>query len=118
MRIPEKYFHDKTILGLLVVNTAFLMIGVLSILLRVNPAEGETYIVQYRANLGNLALKSGPLSEIQSFILFFVIVAVASVFLSMRLYGHRRHVSTLLLGMTPFLILLGVVISDRLIVHS
>jgi hypothetical protein len=118
MHIPEKYFHDKTVLTLLVLNTAVLMIGVLSIILRIDPAEGETFIIQYRANLGNLALKSGPLSEIQSFILFFLLVTVASVYLSMRLYSHRRHVATLLLGMTPFLILLGIVISDRLIVHS
>ena len=118
MHIPEKYFRDKTVVGLLVLNVAMLLIGILSVLLRINPAEGETFVVQYRSNLGEFGITSGPLSEIQSFILFFLLVNIASVLLSLRLYGHRRHVATMLLTMTPFLILLGIVISDRFIVHS
>lgn len=118
MNIPKNFFHDRTVLGLLLINTGMLLIGVLSVILRVDPAEGETFTVQYRASLGSLAFKSGPLSEIQLFVPFFILVVVASTVLSMRLYGHRRAVSTVLLGMVPFLILLGIVVSDRLIVHS
>jgi len=118
MNIPKNYFHDRTILGLLTLNTGMLLVGVLSVILRIDPAEGETFTVQYRASLGNLAFKSGPLSEIQLFVPFFILVVVASTLLSMRLYGHRRAVATVLLGMVPFLILLGIVVSNLLMVHS
>lgn len=118
MHVPKNYFHDKTVIGLLILNAAMLMIGVLSVILRIDPAEGETFTVQYRASLGNLAFKSGPLTEIRLFIPFFMLVTISSVVLSMRVYGHRRHVATMLLGIVPFLVLLGIVISDRLIVHS
>lgn len=118
MHIHNHYIRDKTILSLLAVNVTLFVIICLSVLLRVNTSVGETFVVQYRANLGALQLKSGPASEIRIFMLFALVVLVASIVLSIKIYPHRRHVATVLLGMTPFILLLCMAISDRLIVSS
>lgn len=118
MHIHKHYIHDKTVLTLLVVNSALFAIVCLSVLLRANSSVGETFIVQYRSNLGALQLKSGPISEIRMFLLFGLVALVGSILLSIKIYGHRRHVATALLGATPFLLLLALAISDRLIVSS
>ncbi|QQS65151.1 hypothetical protein IPO96_01170 [Candidatus Saccharibacteria bacterium] len=118
MHIHKNYFHDKTILTLLALNITMLVVACLSVLLRATSASGETFVVQYRSNLKALAIKSGPLSEIRLFALFAVLVVLASWLISVRAYGHRRHVATAVLGVTPFLLMMVIVISDRLIVSS
>ncbi len=118
MHIHKHYIRDKTILSLLMLNVTLFIVACLSILLRVDSARGSTFVVQYRSNLDALAVSSGPLSEIRIFILFCAVMVAASVLLSIRIYGHRRAVATALLGVTPFLLLLAIVVSDRLIVSS
>lgn len=118
MHIPKNYFHDKTILSLLALNITFVVVACLSVLLRATPSSGETFVIQYRSNLKALAIKSGPLSEIRLFALFALMVFGASCLISLRSYSHRRHVATAVLGVTPFLLMMVIVISDRLIVSS
>ncbi|MDQ2973697.1 MAG: hypothetical protein M3Q79_04450 [bacterium] len=118
MYIHKNYINDKTVLSLLVVNITLFIVVCLSILLRVNSSVGETFIVQYRANLGALQLKSGPMSEIRLFMLFSLMMLVVSTALSIRIYNLRRSAAIMLLGATPFLLLLALAVSDRLIVSS
>ncbi len=118
MHIHKNYLHDKTVLSLLAVNVTLFVVVFLSVLLRANSSAGETFVVQYRSNLDARSITSGPLNEIRVFLLFSALTLVASVVLSIRMYGHRRQVATLLLGITPFILLLAILISDRLIVSS
>ncbi len=66
MHIPKHYFHDRTVLALLGVNTILVLFVVLFILLKIDPAQGSTHIVQYRANLGIGRFKPGSINEFRS----------------------------------------------------
>ncbi len=115
MHIPKHYFHDRTVLALLGVNSILVLFAVLFVVLRVDPAESSTQIVQYRSNLGIGAFKSGSLAEFQLIALFAVLQYVFSWTLSMRLYVHRRHLAIALLALTTFVLILTPVVSDALL---
>lgn len=115
MHIPKHFFHDKTVLVLLAVNSVLALFAVLYIVLRVDPAEASTHIVQYRSNLGIGAFKSGSTAEIQLIALFAALQYVFSWVLAIRLYVHRRHMSLVILGLTTFILLLTPIVTDALL---
>ena len=115
MRIPKNYFHDRAILALTALNSLLVLIAVLYVLLRVDPAEGTSRIVQYRSNMGIGAFKSGSVSELQLLALFAAVQYACSWFLSMRLYVHRRHLAVAVLGLTTFILVLTIVVTDALL---
>lgn len=115
MHIPKNFFHDKTILALLGVNTVLCLFAALFIILRIDPAEGSTHIVQYRSNLGIGAFKSGSLFELELLAIFAVLQFVFSALLSVRLYAHRRHLSVGVLALSTFILLLTPVVTDALL---
>ena len=115
MKIPKHFFQDKTVLLLLGINSVLALFAVLYIVLRVDPAEATTRIVQYRSNLGIGAFKSGSTSEIQLIALFVVLQYVFSWVLSVRLYVHRRHMSLVVLSLTTFMLLLTPIVTDALL---
>ena len=115
MHIPKKYFHDRTILALMVLNSLLALVAVLYVLLRVDPAEGTLRIVRYRSNLGIDAFKSGSVKELQLLAVFAALQYVCSWFLSMRLYVHRRNLAVVILALTSFMLLLTIVVTDALL---
>ena len=118
MHIPKHYFHDRVVLALQAANTALVIFVVLFILLRIDPAAGSSHIVQFRSNLGIGAFKSGSINEFRVFALFAVIQYGFSCLLSIRLYLHRRHLATMILGLTTFLLVLCAVVSNALLLQS
>lgn len=118
MHIPKHFFHDRTVLILLGVNTLLVLFVVLFILLKIDPAQGSTHIVQYRSNLGISRFKSGSITEFRTFALFAVIQYTFSWLLSIKLYVHRRHLSLAILGLTTFLLILSGVVCNALLVVS
>lgn len=118
MKIPKHFFHDRAILVLLAVNTLLVLFVVLFILLKIDPAESTTHIVQYRSNLGIARFKPGPTSEFRTFALFALIEYGFGLLLSVRLYVHRRHLSLTILSLTTFLLVLCAVVSNALLVVS
>ena len=118
MHIPKNYFHDRTVLILLAANTLLAIFVVLFILLRIDPSEGTTHIVQYRANLGIGRFKSGSIGEFRYFALFAAVQYVFGWLLSMRLYVHRRNLTLAILSLTTFLLILTAVVSNALLVVS
>ena len=115
MHIPKHYFHDKTILVLLGLNMVLFLFAALFVLLRIDPAEGTTHIIQYRSNLGIGAFKTGSLFELQIIALFALVQFVFSTILSVRLFVHRRHLAIGVLALTTFVLLLTPVVSDALL---
>jgi len=115
MTIPKHFFHDKTVLVLLSINSVLALFAVLYIVLRVDPAEATTRIVQYRSNLGIGAFKSGSTSEIQLIALYVVFQYIFSWILAIRLYVHRRQMSLVILALTTFILLLTPVVTDALL---
>lgn len=115
MQIPKKYFHDRIVLLLLSINASFALFGSILILLRLDSGRSEGYIVQYRANLGLDAFKTGGVTEILSFIAFFATVVVLHTALSIRVYHIRRHLSTAVLAMGVLLLAVGIIVSNALL---
>lgn len=115
MRIPKKYFQDRTVLLLLSVNTFLALFGSVLILLRLDSGRSDGYIVQYRANLGLDAFKTGGASALLSFILFFGLVLAFHIVLSMRVYNVRRHFSAAILALGLLLLVVGIIVSNSLL---
>ena len=115
--LEQKYFHDRLVLLLLSVSTFLVMLGSLLVLLRVDGGRNEGYIVQWRANLGISAFKTGSASEILAFVLFGLIVLVVNIFLSYRVYKISRHFSISVLGLGTILLTLSVIVSNALLVQ-
>lgn len=115
MTIPKHFFHDKTVLILLTVNSVLALFAVLYIVLRVDPAEATTRIVQYRSNLGISAFKQGSTTEIQLIALFAALQYAFSWVLAIRMYAHRRHMSIVVLALTTFILLLTPIVTDALL---
>lgn len=115
MHIPTKYFHDRLVLLILTVNT--FLTGLLTVLtlLRLDSTKAESYIVQYRANLGVNAFRSGDGSTFIVFIAFAWMILVFHTILSMRVYEERKQFSTVILVIATLLLVLSLFVSNALL---
>lgn len=86
-------------------------------MLRVDGGRNEGYIVQWRANLGISAFKTGNASEILAFVLFSLIVLILNIVLSYRVYHSHRHFSITILGLGLVLLSLSMIVSNALLVQ-
>ncbi len=113
MHIPKNYFHDRNVLALVGANLALFLLSTIGVLLGVKTGENPTSIVAYRdtTKIGQI---SGPTSDLYQFALFAVIVTVASIILSMKLYAHRRHLSIGVLGLNILLLALSIIVFNAL----
>jgi len=117
MPLSKKYLHDKFVLLLASINIFLALLCAVLILLRLGVGQGsEGYIVQYRANLGISAYKTGSVTTILSFVLFAFFVATTNVILSIRTYHLRRELALTLLGLGALVLLLAVIVSNALLV--
>lgn len=116
MLIPKNFFHDRVVLLLLSINTFLALLGSLLILLRLDSSRPDGYIVQYRANLGLSAFKSGGASTLVSFILFSLLILAFHTVLSMRIYPIRRHFAIAILALALLLLMLSIIVSNALLV--
>jgi hypothetical protein len=117
MPIPKKYLHDKLILLLVSLNLFLAFLCSMLVLLRLGSGQGgDGYIVQYRANLGISAFKTGSVTAMVGFIGFVVLVAALNILLSVRAYHLRRELSLTLLGLGALLLLLAIIVSNALLV--
>jgi hypothetical protein len=115
MQIPKKYFQDRLVLLCLSVSTFLAFFGSILILLRLDSGRSDGYIVQYRANLGLDAFKSGGASALLSFIIFSILVLALHTILSMKVYHARRHFATAILGLGILLLAVSIIVSNALL---
>jgi len=102
---------------LLLSSNAFLaLLTSILILLRLDTGRPDGYIVQYRANLGLSAFKSGGASVFLSFIVFSAFALAFHAVLSMRVYPVRRHFAVAILGLGLLLLILSLIVSNALLV--
>ncbi len=113
MKLPKNYFHDRTVLSLLGANMALFLLSFLGVILGLNPSENPTSIVAYRdtTKIGQI---SGPTEELYQFAVFSVVVTVASIILSLKIYPKRRHLAVGLLGMNILLLIMSIIIFNAL----
>jgi hypothetical protein len=116
MHIPKNYLHDRVILLLLSVNTFLALLGSILVLLRLDTGRPDGYIVQYRANLGLSAFKSGDATTLIGFIIFAGLVLALHTALSMRVYPIRRNVSVAVLAMGLLLLSVSLIVGNALLV--
>jgi len=116
MTIPKKYFHDHLVLLLLSTNIFLAVAGSIFILLRLSTSHGTGYIVQYRADLGINAFKTGSVTELLSFVAFALLVLGINVVLSMKAYQIHRQLAIAILSLGILLLLLTIIISNALLV--
>ncbi len=117
MHIPKNYLHDRLILLLLTVNAFLAGLMSLLILLRLDSSKAESYIVQYRANLGVNSFKSGDGSTFITFIIFVIFVVVMHVLLSMRVYTQHRRYAVIVLCLGLLLLVMALFVSNALLVQ-
>jgi len=115
MTIPSRYFHNRSILLLLIINTILLTIGVVLILFRIDSSRGGNYIVEYRANSGIDQYKVGQSGDIISFIVFLFINVILFTLISLRTFAIRRHVAVVCLVLSALLSLLTIIVSNALL---
>lgn len=113
--LSKKYLHDKLILLLASVNVFLAFLCTVLVILRLGATQGG-YIVQYRANLGISAFKTGSVSGLIEFIAFAVVILVANLALSMRTYLLRRELALVVLGLGALLLVLAIIVSNALLV--
>lgn len=113
MHIPKNYFRNRNVLILLSANAALFLLSVMGVILSVNPGENPDSIVAYRA-VERVGQIQGPTGDLYQFGLFSIVVTVASVMISMKLYAHRKHLSIGVLGMNILLLVMAIIIFNAL----
>lgn len=116
MKVPEKYFHDRLVLLILSINTFVVLLNTILILLRLDSSNTDSYIVQYRANLGLSGFSVGSSVTFWSFILFSVLMLVGNAILSMRIYEFHRRYSVVILALSTLVIVLALIVTNALLV--
>lgn len=96
---------------------AFLtLLSSLMVFLRLDTGRGDSYIVQYRSNLGLDEFKTGGAIEPVSFVIFAGAVLVLHVLLSMKAYPIRRRFAITILSLGILLVALSLIISNSLLI--
>lgn len=116
MELPKNYFHDKLVLLILTVNCLLALLTIIMVLLRFDPSRTTGYFTQYRSNLGLNAFTTGSYWQILSFAVFAIFVTAFHVWISMRIYPVRRQLAVTLLAFGTLFLVLGLVISNALLV--
>lgn len=116
MAISKKYVHDHLVLLLLSTNVLLALLTIIMMLVRLGASSGAVYIVQYRSTLGVSDFKSGSLSALLAFIVFALLVVAVHTLLSIRAYRINRQVAIAVLGLGTLLLVLGLIISNSLLV--
>lgn len=116
MKVPEKYFHDRLVLLILSANTFIVLLNAVLILLRLDSSTTDSYIVQYRANLGLSGFEVGSSATFWSFIVFSLLILVGNMLLSMRIYASHRRYAVTLLALASLVIILTLIVTNALLV--
>lgn len=114
MSSGTKYFHDRLVLLFLSTNAFLTVLTVLSVLFRLQGGS-DSFIVQYRSNLGTSAFKPGSMDQILMFIVFALLVFTIHTVLSWRTYQVRRELAIVILALGALLLILAVIVSDALL---
>lgn len=116
MTIPSKYFHNRSILLLLIINCFLLLVGTVLILFRLDSGTATNYIIEYRANYGIGEYKRGFALDVAGFVLFLIINLTVSFFLSLRIFVLRKNVAVVVLAICGLTNLLTIIVSNALMV--
>lgn len=117
MEVPKKYFHDRMVLLLLTVNGFLAALMSILILLRLDSTKADSYIVQYRSNIGVNEFQSGGSVTFISFIVFSLIILLLHTALSMKVYSLHRQLAVIILALGLLLLVMALFVSNALLVQ-
>ena len=115
MTIPKEYLRDRWILLIVSINLFLTFLLALSTTLRLGGSHSN-YIVEYRSNVAINAFKSGSSTELWSFVVFGFLVLAIHLIVSMRVYLIHRQLAVVVLGLGTLLLVLGIIVSNALLV--
>jgi hypothetical protein len=115
MTTPTKYFHDRSILLFLALNSVLTITGILLVLFQLDSSKGNTYYIQFRGVSASGEFKTGNAFDMSGFILFFAVTFLFSLLISKRIYGERRSLALGGLIMTSILAIFAIVVSGSLL---
>lgn len=116
MQLPKKYIHDKLMLLLASGNIFLAFLCSVLVFLRLSTPEGsDSFIVEYRANLGIGAFKAGSSFDMINFAIFAVLMATLVIVISMNVYRIRRFLSAIVLSAGLVLIVSAIIVSNALL---
>jgi hypothetical protein len=114
MTIPSRYFHSRSVLLFLIINSVLVLIGSLLVLFRLDSGTTTNYIIEYRANYGIGEYERGFALDMAGFIFFLLLNFAICVFLSLRTFPIRRHIAVAVLVICSLLNLLTIIVSNAL----
>jgi hypothetical protein len=112
---PTKFFHDRVVLLLMIINSVITITGVVFILFHLDASKGSAYIIQCRlCDTAAHEFKSGSVLDMSGFILFLLLNFGMSIFIGRRIYTERRYLALSLLTSASILALFAVIVSYSL----
>ena len=115
MTTPTKFFHDRSVLLVLIIDSIIAITGILFVLFHLDASKGSTYIVQCRlCDTAAHEFQGGSALDMSSFIFFMLITFGLSLFISRHVYNERRHISLALLVMSGLLGIFALIVSYSL----
>lgn len=112
----SKYFHDRTVLLFIIINSFLLILGVVTILFKLDSRTTNNYIIEYRASYGIGEYDIGYTIDFLGFVFFMIINFVISVVLSMRTFVFRKNIAVVILVACSLTSLLTIIVSSALMV--
>ena len=116
MANTRTYFRDHFVLLLLTVNAFLALFAASFVFLKLSASHSNSYIVQYRSNLGVSAFRTGGVSEIASFGIFAILILGLNIVLSVRTYSINRNLAVIILSIGILLTALDIIVSNSLLV--
>jgi hypothetical protein len=110
----KKYFQDRPILFLNLIVVLGALINVLSVVLRIDTSQSVT-TVRYQVALGLGGFERGSPTELYSFAIAAIIIAITAILLSARVYWLRRAISIVILALTAVALLFNLIVSGAIL---
>ncbi len=114
MTIPSKYFHHRSILLFLIINSVLLAVGTLLVLFRLDSDTASSYIIEYRANLGIGEYEIGNSLDVAGFVFFLIANFIITLLISIRSFNLRKNVSVMVLVIASLITVLTIIVSNAL----
>lgn len=112
---PTKFFHDRSVLPLIALNSILTITGILLVLFQLDSSKGNTYYIQFRGVSISGEFKTGNALDMSSFVVFFLANFFVSLIISTRVYSERRNLALSSLIMAVILAIFAIVVSGSLL---
>lgn len=110
----KKYFQDRPVLFLNLLVVLGALITIIATTLRIDTSKTVS-IFRYQTALGLAGFKHANVTELYSFAIAAVVIAIVAIIVSARLYKQRRTLSLLVLSLTIIALLFNLIVSGAIL---